>query len=409
MSTIKRLFAVLVIFVLIVSSSSVMAKETSLKSKTPVIIIPGIAECWEKDFYGGILDYYETLNEKDLYTDYRKKQFKLVYDQFNKGRSTICSSILNVLSKDTAKSTNIFDVLKDNPYITYFDGVYYYIDPISGKYNALQEMLVKEGYQKEKDMFIFGYDTLMVGVSDNAAKLKKYVDFVLKKTNASKVRIIANDEGNLVARKYIQDLEGYKTVEKFMMVAPPNKGAVSYYGLVKYGATQRIISNEAILLDFVNDALLEFLTYRSTGGQDNADRKKEWIDKNAPAIKDMMALPVIENDSKYIDISNYFLLALNSYASVNNLKKLGRNNIQINYGSNLLTVYRYDKYYFEKSVECLATLWDGGDTVVLEYSADFDPWFIGISFKGVEHSNLISKNKDSLNSIVQFIVSDVYP
>ena len=63
-----------------------------------------------------------------------------------------------------------------------------------------------------------------IDIHESARVLKGVVDATLRDTGASKVHLIGHSQGSLVARTYIHDYSGEKTVDSMISLSGPNKG-----------------------------------------------------------------------------------------------------------------------------------------------------------------------------------------
>ncbi len=85
------------------------------------------------------------------------------------------------------------------------------------------ERLKKEGYSTH----VIALDAAGTGdVIASAAKLRDFVQGVLRETGAEKVDIVAHSEGGLVARYYIKELGGVASVDDLVTISTPHRGTV---------------------------------------------------------------------------------------------------------------------------------------------------------------------------------------
>ncbi len=105
------------------------------------------------------------------------------------------------------------------------------LDPISHTYDDLISSLVKNGYEKDKNLFEFPYDWRTIN-EDSAKLLKTKIEQVSIATKVSKVDLVAHSMGGLVARAYLEGLGGITSedkVDKLITLGTPNKGAPKSY------------------------------------------------------------------------------------------------------------------------------------------------------------------------------------
>lgn len=96
-------------------------------------------------------------------------------------------------------------------------------------YEPLIKGLEKLGYELEKDLFICFYDWRCSNTYSSKEFLLPMIEKVKKDFENNKVDIIAHSMGGLVARTYIQSNYNKKEIDKFIMIATPNKGALDAY------------------------------------------------------------------------------------------------------------------------------------------------------------------------------------
>ncbi len=242
-------------------------------------------------------------------------------------------------------------------YVTQVLGKTYYIEPFGDTYAPLFQYMEKNGLIQNKDYFIYGYDTLNVSIEENAKTLDKYIDAILKKTNADKVQIIAHSQGGLVARQYLQELGGTEYTAKFLGVAVPNHGVTYTYPLYTKGSFNPLDGREIFI---------SILSYFAYGDFFDAS-KMRFVRENFKTIVDM--LPTYYDTG---DLKNEFLEKLNSKDSISNLDSLGTDNILMVTGSGCSTVASYDLqgkaenvYYGDGTVLIDSARLDGDYTLLL--------------------------------------------
>jgi hypothetical protein len=105
---------------------------------------------------------------------------------------------------------------------------YWYPVVARGVYSPLKQVLERQGYREGDDLFFCLYNWMRPN-SESGNKLGDCVNKALRKNpRASKVEIITHSNGGNVARAYIQNRSNPR-VDKLLMIAPPNQGAVAAY------------------------------------------------------------------------------------------------------------------------------------------------------------------------------------
>lgn len=124
-------------------------------------------------------------------------------------------------------------------------------------FGGLISDLESNGYQENKDLFMFPYDWRLniVNSVDNLyspllISLKSKVDQVLKQTGAEKVDIVAHSMGGLLAKYYIKHF-GENKVDKFVDIATPHLGSPSALKTLVYGDDMDIVKFGVHLLNFL--------------------------------------------------------------------------------------------------------------------------------------------------------------
>lgn len=98
--------------------------------------------------------------------------------------------------------------------------------PFVKNYDGLVNTLIEQGYERDKDLFVWNYDWRKP-VADNVLKLNSFVDSKL--TGTQKVDVVGHSMGGLIARIWAQDnIDGGK-VGKVVTLGSPHSGLVKAY------------------------------------------------------------------------------------------------------------------------------------------------------------------------------------
>ncbi len=178
----------------------------------PVIIVPGIL--------GSTLDEKNFLLNKEIWPD----PATYIADPFDRQLDELKMDAAGNSVKDIFTTDVIRDVLGTDIY------------------GGLINYLEANGYQKNKDLFIFPYDwrlDLDSVAGDNmpcesTTTLKCLIDEVKQKTNLDKVDIVSHSMGGLVVKDYAAKF-GQDSIDKFIDIATPNLGAPKAAKILEYG------------------------------------------------------------------------------------------------------------------------------------------------------------------------------
>lgn len=102
------------------------------------------------------------------------------------------------------------------------------IDPIFGGFDDLVETLDKNGYTKNKDLFLFPYEWHESNAK-SALLLKEKIEGILTEMKWPRADIVAHSMGGLVAREYIEALGGDGKVDQLVTLGTPQKGSPKSY------------------------------------------------------------------------------------------------------------------------------------------------------------------------------------
>ena len=375
----------------------------------PIVFVPGTAGVWPAEYYNNILEWNEKkaaeLNAIPTSDTEKRFNFKFKYD--------ISMIVANKFNEAKEKKVN----LDAKRYVTNCindkgESYDYYIDPLADTYLGLITNLGKYNYEKDKNFFVFGYDTVETSISKNAKNLDAYIKYVLSVTKASKVKLIAHSQGNLVSRAYIQNFDGYKNIDRFVMVAPPNCGVTKMYGIYYFGSPKTVdissFDEKKFMADFQDDALIGL---RSIMLDDDVSEnsKIKFVKEKLLCAKDMLPVGISNFQT---DNNNTFLNSLNDRDSqgFKNFLSLGKK-VTIIYGDELQTVSFYKNNGILGWKQKSDTI---GDGVVTAESATMNGFlFDGTTETGIfngkkykeSHGGLIdNKNPDSpFNYIIDLL------
>ena len=109
------------------------------------------------------------------------------------------------------------------------------LDPVLGTYDDLLETFQKNGYTTGVNLFPFPYEWHASNI-ETAKLLKAKVESVKTQTGWPKVDIVAHSMGGLVAREYIETLNGGSSIDQLVTLGTPHNGAPKSYLMWDGGA-----------------------------------------------------------------------------------------------------------------------------------------------------------------------------
>ncbi len=105
------------------------------------------------------------------------------------------------------------------------------LDPITHSYDDLVASLEENGFIKDVNLFDFPYDWRNNNQT-SARFLQSRIEGIISETKVSKVDVVAHSMGGLVARAYIEEIDGVQylgTIDQLITMGTPQKGSPSAY------------------------------------------------------------------------------------------------------------------------------------------------------------------------------------
>lgn len=102
------------------------------------------------------------------------------------------------------------------------------LDPITGTYDNLVEALKENGYAEGEALFLFPYEWRESNV-ETAKLLKAKISEIQARAKWPKVDIVAHSMGGLVAREYVETLDGGNTIDQLITLGTPHNGSPEDY------------------------------------------------------------------------------------------------------------------------------------------------------------------------------------
>jgi len=317
-----------------------------ITAEYPIVIVPSTLSCWSSVDFDEVKAHVRKDSE-NAFTDI--------------ALTLVRPMLLSMLNSIEAMERSI-----DSHYITETNGDIFYIEPFWDTYIPLCKYLESYGLEKDRDYFIFGYDTLNVTIEDNAQNLEQFIASVLAQTGETQIQLIAHSQGGLIARYYIQNLDGYKTCAKFLGVGVPNQGVSYTYPLYAKGSFNPLDGREMMI------AILAYFAY----GDFSDESKMQLVQEHSKSIVQMLPTYVDTGD-----LENSFLKALNRWDGLKKLDRMGKDNILFLAGSGCSTISDFDA-----KGEMLYSY--AGDSTVLTSSAILDGYAYGL-LSEAKHPDLL--------------------
>jgi pimeloyl-ACP methyl ester carboxylesterase len=186
-------------------------------SKTPLILIPGIAGSELKTVDPFI--WYEDNGHGGTYLS--------SYDAGEK-------IWINTFQAKLPGDDDYFDVLRMN-----HDGQTGQVKleltkTLYGGYDSAIKFFTDNGYDLGKTLFLLPYDWRL-DIANSVTKLTDLISSIKTNTGSTKVDIIAHSMGGLVARNYISDPTRAQNVRKLFTLGTPHLGAVEFLKRLRFG------------------------------------------------------------------------------------------------------------------------------------------------------------------------------
>jgi len=157
-------------------------------------------------------------------------------------------------------------------------------------YDNIITSLEANGYEKNKDLFIFNYNWLN-SISDTTNKLYSFIENIVQSSSPSGVKIIGHSMGGLIARACFQEQENECFINQLVTVGSPHRGVLEAYGAWEGGEIWR-------------DGLtkLAFELFLNTQRQP-LETDKEALRRLSPALAEMLPDFAYLKDKQGHDIS----------------------------------------------------------------------------------------------------------
>ncbi|HBR71942.1 MAG TPA: hypothetical protein DEA27_04065, partial [Candidatus Moranbacteria bacterium] len=200
------------------------------------------------------------------------------------------------------------------------------LDPITHTYDDLVDSLKTNGYIEGQNLFYFPYDWRKNNAT-TAHYLQSKIESVIVETKTSKVDVIAHSMGGLVARAYIEEIEGCdyeNTIDQLITLGTPQKGSPEAY--LKWEAGEGFFS--------MNENLAKH-HFKQEAEEEGYDDLQKYIREKVVSVGELLPeydyLFDISDDKIRNYPNNYpandFLEELNRIGNVEKLEKINHINI----------------------------------------------------------------------------------
>jgi pimeloyl-ACP methyl ester carboxylesterase len=189
---------------------------SSVATTTPVIIIPGV------------MGSYLEKSGSELWLNLVQLSTSITDVHLN-DLSLPVSGIpldLSVLATEIVRSINIPLFRRDS-------------------FLSLVEKLEGIGFEEDEDLYTFPYDWRL-DIESLALELKNRVDQIKSQRGVEKVDVISHSMGGLILKKYVKDY-GEHSIDKFIDIGTPHRGAPKSFMTLAYGDTDISIVNKETL------------------------------------------------------------------------------------------------------------------------------------------------------------------
>ncbi len=124
------------------------------------------------------------------------------------------------------------------------------LDPIFDTYDGLIDSLDRNGFEKDKMLFVFPYNWRNDN-SETAKLLKIKIDEVKRITGSRKVDIVAHSMGGLVTRSYAQSNYYENDIDQIIFLGTPHLGAPKAYPIWEAGDVKFMGGNTGTVLQAI--------------------------------------------------------------------------------------------------------------------------------------------------------------
>lgn len=269
--------------------------------------------------------------------------------------------------------------------------------------NGLIDTLEADGYEENKDLFVFPYDWRQ-SIDLTAVQLNQKILDVLSQTGSQKVNIIAHSMGGLVAKAYMKAYMGQDKINKFIDIATPHFGAPKAFKVLKYGdnlGIKVILSENRIKIISQNmPSVYELLPNASYYDSGHIDYNFVYSDQGFQYdYNDMNSYLGIWNNPLLVDEAKEFHNNIDDYNSY-----AGNTQTYNIIGCGFATLGKITKLNKEKDHNEYRLDYISGDGTVPLKSAEGIPAYRKYYYNGVEHISLPSAN--GITQLVGSILDD---
>ncbi|MDD3532156.1 MAG: hypothetical protein PHR64_01780, partial [Candidatus Shapirobacteria bacterium] len=114
----------------------------------------------------------------------------------------------------------------------------WHMTPGVNVYDNIIASLEANGYEKNKDLFVFNYNWLN-SISDTAGKLYNFIEGITSFSSVSTVKVVGHSMGGLVARACFREKDNECFIDQLITVGSPHRGVLDAYGAWEGGEIWR--------------------------------------------------------------------------------------------------------------------------------------------------------------------------
>ncbi|MCL5676136.1 MAG: alpha/beta fold hydrolase [Patescibacteria group bacterium] len=269
--------------------------------------------------------------------------------------------------------------------------------PYADMYQKLILTFFQNGYELNKDFFIYGYDWRQNMVTAGK-KFKTYLNNILAQNPSEKFNVVSHSLGGLVIRSYLGQNPNDNHINMAISLGAPHYGTVLAYPMWEAGEI------------WTNDQMQKFASLflinhcRSILKIGN----KDILQSIAPSVRDL--LPVFD----YLKLNNNLIATktLNEQNLWLNSNPFDTNGIFITVGGNNISTLKYLDVVQPNAAEKLLGLWPDGKPINNSYASEGDgtillnsslePNALAKTINRTDHSGLIYSDS-AIKTIFQYL------
>lgn len=200
------------------------------------------------------------------------------------------------------------------------------LDPISHTYDDMVSSLEKNGFTKEVNLFDFPFDWRRNNET-TARFLQSRIEGIVNDTRISKVDVVAHSMGGLVARAYVEEIQGAQyaeTIDELITLGTPQHGSPAAF--LKWEAAEGFFS--------ISDKLAKH-HFKQEAEHEGFQDLQKYVQERVTSVKELLPDYSYLQESSNGDLRAYpenyprntFLEDLNDETNLEKMKKVQHINI----------------------------------------------------------------------------------